>query len=177
MLETAILIVMVIVALAIIGLILIQQGKGAEMGASFGSGASNTVFGSQGSGNFLTHTTAILAAVFFVCCLALAWFGNNRNDRAGNIDFTAPEVQLKEVPASADVPNVTPAPAASDVPAASSGSAPTPEVDAPVIQATITPADTPAGSELAPAAASSEVAPASTESAPADASLGQQKTE
>lgn len=173
MLETAILIVMVIVSLAIIGLILIQQGKGADMGASFGSGASNTVFGSQGSGNFLTHTTAILAAVFFVCCLALAWFGNNRNDRAGGIDFSAPEVQLKEVPAAPDVPNVAPAPAASDVPAASAEDIPSAEADAPVVEAAVA---KPAG-ETAPAVASPDTEPAAAESAPAAAPSEQQKTE
>jgi preprotein translocase subunit SecG len=121
MLQTAILIVMVIVALAIIGLILIQQGKGADMGASFGSGASNTVFGSAGSGNFLSHTTAILAAVFFTCCLVLAWFSNHSGNRAGTIDFSSPEteVQLKEIPAPSDVPAVPVAPSgAGDVPAA-----------------------------------------------------------
>ncbi len=121
MLQTAILIVMVIVALAIIGLILIQQGKGADMGASFGSGASNTVFGSAGSGNFLSHATAILAAVFFTCCLVLAWFSNHSGNRAGSIDFSSPEteVQLKEIPAPSDVPAVPAAPSgAGDVPAA-----------------------------------------------------------
>lgn len=173
MLETAILIVMVIVSLAIIGLILIQQGKGADMGASFGSGASNTVFGSQGSGNFLTHTTAILAAVFFACCLALAWFGNNRNDRAGDIDFSAPEVQLKEVPAAPDVPNVAPTPAASDMPAASAGDTPSAEAGAPAVEAKVT---APAG-DAAPAAASSDTAPAAPESAPAATPSEQQKTE
>lgn len=118
MLETAILVVMVIVALAVIGLILVQQGKGADMGASFGSGASNTVFGSQGSGNFLTRTTSALAAVFFVCCLALAWFANHRSDKAGNIDFSAPATELKEIPVPSDVPAIAPAPsAAGDMPA------------------------------------------------------------
>jgi len=65
------LVVYLLVALAIIGLVLIQQGKGADMGASFGSGASNTVFGSAGSGNFLTRSTAILAVMFFVISLVL----------------------------------------------------------------------------------------------------------
>ncbi|MFM2484379.1 preprotein translocase subunit SecG [Celerinatantimonas yamalensis] len=63
--------VYLLVSLGLIGLVLIQQGKGADMGASFGSGASNTVFGSSGSGNFLTRSTAVLATLFFVISLAL----------------------------------------------------------------------------------------------------------
>ena len=70
--EIFILIVHIVVALALIGLVMLQQGKGAEAGASFGSGASQTVFGSQGPGNFLTRTTAVLAAVFFATSIALA---------------------------------------------------------------------------------------------------------
>ena len=67
-------IVHVLTALALIGLVLIQQGKGADAGASFGGGASSsTVFGSSGSGSFLTRTTAILATVFMLTSLALAW--------------------------------------------------------------------------------------------------------
>jgi len=64
-------VVYVIVALALIGLILIQQGKGADMGASFGAGASATLFGSSGAGNFLTKTTTILATLFFVISIFL----------------------------------------------------------------------------------------------------------
>jgi preprotein translocase subunit SecG len=63
-------------ALAMIGLILVQHGKGADMGAAFGSGGSGSLFGASGSANFLSHTTAVLAAIFFVCTLALAYFGN-----------------------------------------------------------------------------------------------------
>jgi preprotein translocase subunit SecG len=70
--ESVLLVVHVIVSLVIIGLILIQQGRGAEMGASFGAGSSQTVFGSVGSGNFFSRLTAILAAVFFVSSFTLA---------------------------------------------------------------------------------------------------------
>ncbi|CAG9297497.1 preprotein translocase subunit SecG [Celerinatantimonas diazotrophica] len=63
--------VYLLVAIGLVGLVLIQQGKGADMGASFGSGASNTVFGSSGSGNFLTRSTAVLATLFFIISLAL----------------------------------------------------------------------------------------------------------
>ncbi len=67
-------------ALTMIGLVLIQHGKGADMGASFGSGASGSLFGASGSANFLSRSTAACAAVFFVCTLALAFLGNDRLD-------------------------------------------------------------------------------------------------
>lgn len=73
-----ILTVQMLAALAMIGLILVQHGKGADMGAAFGSGASGSLFGASGSANFLSRATAILATVFFVCTLALAYFGNLR---------------------------------------------------------------------------------------------------
>jgi preprotein translocase subunit SecG len=66
------LVVQVLVCVSIIGLVMIQQGKGADMGAAFGSGAAGTVFGAGGGGSFLTRTTAILAAVFFINCLLIA---------------------------------------------------------------------------------------------------------
>ncbi|WP_159267033.1 preprotein translocase subunit SecG [Zhongshania aliphaticivorans] len=77
--EQIILIVHVLAGLSIIGLILVQQGKGADMGASFGSGASQTLFGSSGSGNALTRATAILATVFFVTSLSLAYVAKQRS--------------------------------------------------------------------------------------------------
>ncbi|MFM2050156.1 MAG: hypothetical protein RL682_647 [Pseudomonadota bacterium] len=75
---TIILTVQMLSALGMIGLILVQHGKGADMGAAFGSGGSGSLFGASGSANFLSRTTAILATVFFVCTLALAYFGNVR---------------------------------------------------------------------------------------------------
>jgi len=71
--EQFVLIMHVIISILLIALVLSQQGKGAEVGASFGSGASQTIFGSQGSGNFLTRLTAILAALFFVTSLSLSY--------------------------------------------------------------------------------------------------------
>ncbi len=73
MLYNVLLIIQIMVALGIIGLVLIQHGKGADAGAAFGGGASGTVFGSRGSGNFLTKMTAVLAALFFANSLMLAW--------------------------------------------------------------------------------------------------------
>ena len=73
------LVVQVLSALAMIGLILVQHGKGADMGAAFGSGASGSLFGASGSANFLSRTTAVLATIFFVATLVLAYFGHLRN--------------------------------------------------------------------------------------------------
>jgi len=84
-LLTVILAVQMLAALGMIGLILIQHGKGADMGAAFGSGSSGSLFGASGSANFLSRTTAVLAAVFFVCTLALSLFGNQRPSSSGSV--------------------------------------------------------------------------------------------
>jgi len=73
---TAVLAVQMLTALGMIGLILVQHGKGADMGAAFGSGGSGSLFGASGSANFLSRTTGVLATVFFACTLLLAYFGN-----------------------------------------------------------------------------------------------------
>lgn len=73
---TIVLAVQMLSALGMIGLILVQHGKGADMGAAFGSGGSGSLFGASGSANFLSRTTGVLAAVFFTCTLLLAYFGN-----------------------------------------------------------------------------------------------------
>jgi len=111
-----------------IGLILIQHGKGADMGAAFGSGSSGSLFGASGSANFLSRTTAVLAGVFFACTLALAYFGNLRPvesgsvlDRAGGTaPSTAPaasgpaaQIPATAAPAAAASAAAVPAPAAS----------------------------------------------------------------
>ena len=77
--------VQMVTALVMIGLILIQHGKGADMGAAFGSGSSGSLFGASGSANFMSRTTAVLAAVFFVATLALAYFGNARPASSGRV--------------------------------------------------------------------------------------------
>jgi preprotein translocase subunit SecG len=76
-LLTIVLALQMLTALGMIGLILLQHGKGADMGAAFGSGASGSLFGATGSANFLSRTTAILAAVFFACTLILAYFSHS----------------------------------------------------------------------------------------------------
>lgn len=102
--EQLIIVVHVVAALAIIGLILLQQGKGAEAGASFGGGASQTVFGSQGGGNFFTRTTAIFSLIFFITSFGLAIVAKNRAEVQANAGIPAVVEQplnasAEEVPA------------------------------------------------------------------------------
>ena len=75
---TLIIVLHVLIALAIIGLVLLQHGKGADMGSGFGGGASGSLFGATGSANFLSRATAVLATVFFMTSLALAYLASNR---------------------------------------------------------------------------------------------------
>lgn len=111
MLYGLLLVVQVVVALALIALILMQHGKGADAGAAFGSGASSTVFGARGSANFLSRTTAILATVFFVNSMGLAYLVSNQPapasviDRLPAIEQPAPaRPEPMEPGAPADVP-------------------------------------------------------------------------
>jgi preprotein translocase subunit SecG len=114
-LLSVVLVLQMLTALAMIGLVLIQHGKGADMGASFGSGASGSLFGASGSANFLSRTTAVCAAIFFVCTLALAYFGNERArpsegssvlDRAGAV---APAASAASAPSIGQIPGAAPA--------------------------------------------------------------------
>ena len=106
---TLILAVQLLTALVMIGLVLIQHGKGADMGASFGSGASGSLFGATGSANFLSRSTAVAATVFFVCTLALAYLGGSRTDRAASggsvLDRAAPAASA---PATGVIPGAAP---------------------------------------------------------------------
>ena len=77
----ALLVIFLIVAIALVALIMLQQGKGADMGASFGAGASGTLFGSSGSANFMTRTTAILATLFFIISLVLGNINSNKTSK------------------------------------------------------------------------------------------------
>lgn len=92
--EDLVLIVHLLSAVAIIGLVLIQQGKGAEAGSGFGAGAGGTVFGSSGAGNFLTRTTTLIVVVFFVTSFTLAFFAKERSE-AGN-DLDMPGISLDQ---------------------------------------------------------------------------------
>ena len=109
--ETLILVFHVLAALGIIGLVLLQHGKGADMGAAFGGGASGSLFGATGSANFLSRTTAVLAAIFFVTSLGLTWFSSHQTEAKG-VMMSQPVPQ-----APAGAPAATPAPAPTTAPA------------------------------------------------------------
>lgn len=105
--QEIILIIYLVVSVALIGIILIQQGKGAEMGASFGAGGANTVFGSAGSGNVLTKTTTILAILFFGIALSISYFSTEPKDTSDDIlDEVSTQVSTQakeaEVPKTAN---------------------------------------------------------------------------
>ena len=106
--ATLILAVQMLSALAMIGLILIQHGKGADMGAAFGSGSSGSLFGASGSANFLSRSTAVLATVFFVATLALAYLGNVRPASTGSVLESAPAPTVT-APAAPAVDSTVPA--------------------------------------------------------------------
>lgn len=110
---TFIVVIQVLSALAIIGLVLLQHGKGADMGAAFGSGASGSLFGATGSSNFLSKSTAIAAAVFFIATLALAFVGNKRAPASGGVMENLPAAPAVNVPAApaANAPATPAAPA------------------------------------------------------------------
>lgn len=117
-LANILLAVQMLTALAMIGLILIQHGKGADMGAAFGSGSAGSLFGASGSANFLSRTTAVLATVFFVITLALAGMSNQRPVSAGSVL----ESPAAAIPATA-APDAQPAAPGAD--AAKEDAAPT----------------------------------------------------
>jgi preprotein translocase subunit SecG len=114
--------IQVLSAIGVITLVLLQHGKGADMGAAFGSGASGSLFGATGSANFLSRTTAVLAAVFFACTLGLALLVNTRAEAPASVMDTVPaggQDRPAPAPGPADVPSTTPA----DVPSAAPGGA------------------------------------------------------
>ncbi len=109
MLETVIIIVHLVVAIGVVGFVLIQQGKGADAGASFGSGASGTVFGLQGSSSFLSRFTAVLAAVFFATSLGLAFYAKDRASTIEQLGLPDPavlEVKPQQQSPLEDIPQV-----------------------------------------------------------------------
>lgn len=121
--QTILLVLQVMISLGLIGLVLIQHGKGADAGAAFGSGASATVFGARGAGSFLTRTTAILAALFFANGLALAYLaGGSRDEPQGLMERMS---QVQEQPAE-DVPGGPP-------PATTTAPADVPTLDVPAV--------------------------------------------
>jgi len=105
MLETVVVVFHLLGALGVVALVLLQQGKGADAGASFGAGASNTVFGGQGTSTFLSKFTAILAACFFITSLGLGYFAKEKAQQLTQVGLPDPAVlEVKQKPATDDVP-------------------------------------------------------------------------
>jgi preprotein translocase subunit SecG len=101
----------VVIALGVIGLVLLQHGKGADMGSGFGGGASSSLFGATGSANFLSRTTAVLATAFFLSSLGLGYLATNKPKAAGGVMES-----VKEPPAQSKAPGDVPVPKESAVP-------------------------------------------------------------
>lgn len=118
--KTLLMIVQVLTALGVIGLVLLQHGKGADVGAAFGSGASGSLFGATGSANFLSRTTAVLATVFFICTLSLTLMGNYRPSASLGVMGAAPQ----SAPAAAASAPAAAAQGGISAPAASAPAAP-----------------------------------------------------
>jgi len=104
--ETLVVVVHVVIAVALVGLVLIQQGKGADAGAAFGGGASQTVFGSQGSGNFLTRVTTFMAVIFFVTSFSLAVFAKQRAEVAGEAGIPVVQESRQGPATSSQTPDI-----------------------------------------------------------------------
>lgn len=129
---TLILAVQLLTAITMIGLVLIQHGKGADMGASFGSGASGSLFGASGSANFLSRSTAACATVFFICTLTLTYLGTHgtpvsARSGSGKSVLDAPAIAASgaaSAPSTGAIPTAPTAPASVAAPAASQAAAP-----------------------------------------------------
>jgi preprotein translocase subunit SecG len=102
--EQILLVAHLLIAFGIIGLIMLQQGKGADMGASFGAGASQTLFGSEGGGNVLSRGTAILATAFFVTSFGLAIVAKDKAADVGEVDIPVPMSEQTELGMESDMP-------------------------------------------------------------------------
>ena len=103
-LHTVTIVLHVLIASAIVGLVLLQRGKGADAGAGFGAGASGTVFGARGSASFLSRSTATLAALFFATNLALAYMGGRKAEAPSSVLDRVQQTQQAPAPALPDVP-------------------------------------------------------------------------
>lgn len=115
--KTLLVLVQVLSALGVIGLVLLQHGKGADVGAAFGSGASGSLFGATGSANFLSRTTAVLASLFFVCTLGLTLLGNYKPQTSLGV-MGASQAPAASAPAASASAPAAAASDASSVPAA-----------------------------------------------------------
>src|SRR5690349_19016331 len=129
-LHTTTIVFHVLIGAAIVLLVLLQRGKGADAGAGFGAGASGTVFGARGSASFLSRTTATLAALFFVTSLVLAYLGGRHTGGPQSVIDRLPATSSAPAPASNSTPVEKSAPSAAEAPAPPAGS-PTPASGAP----------------------------------------------
>jgi preprotein translocase subunit SecG len=114
-LQTLAVVFHVLLAVAIIGIVLLQRGKGADAGAGFGAGASGTVFGARGSANFLSRTTAVLATLFFLSSLGLTYLFSQQKAPTSVVDTVQ---SVETMPAPVTAPSATPAPAPASDPTA-----------------------------------------------------------
>ena len=132
-LQTLAVVFHILLAVAIIGIVLLQRGKGADAGAGFGAGASGTVFGARGSANFLSRTTAVLATLFFLTSLGLTYLFSQQKAPTSVVDTVKP---AETAPAPVTAPSISPAPATDPTALPATPAAPTPQA---------APAETPAG--------------------------------
>ena len=116
LIEQLVLVAHLLLSLAIIGLIMLQQGKGADMGASFGAGASQTLFGSTGGGNVLTRATAWMVALFFATSFGLAVIAKNKTASVNEVDFVVPETSAPVLDEAVEAVDDVPADLPSDIP-------------------------------------------------------------
>jgi len=122
LMETILFVVQIVVAITLCGLILLQHGKGADMGAAFGSGSSGSLFGAAGSANFLSRTTAVLAAVFFLTSLGLTYLGTT-HAKSGTVQGVMQDAPATKTGEGAAPAPVVPAPATPAAPPASTSKA------------------------------------------------------
>jgi preprotein translocase subunit SecG len=123
--RTILMFVHILVSITLIGLVLLQHGRGADAGAAFGSGASQTIFGARGSASFLTRATAVLATVFFMTSLMLAYLSGHQHQRGSVTDLVAP--------VSTDLPAApSPSQSTTTIPTAPAAPSPPPEIPADV---------------------------------------------
>jgi preprotein translocase subunit SecG len=131
---TLLTVLQIVSAISVIGLVLLQQGKGADMGAAFGSGASGSVFGASGSANFLSHATAIFATVFFLTTLGLTWVGNKKTAVPGVLSgSTLPAASEAPAPVAPTASTAPPASAAKNAPDPAADPAAAKDIGKPVV--------------------------------------------
>jgi len=163
--QTILTVLQVFLSLGLIGLVLIQHGRGADAGAAFGAGASGTVFGARGAGSFLSRATAVIATLFFLTSMALAYYAAQGGKPAGLMDG-ANGVQVVKTPAPdrAPVAAGVPVPAPSEVPVVPGGPVPVTTSDVPALP--VVPAAAPAPAAGAAAVPVPAPSPAAPEKAP-----------